>query len=348
MQKMRRAAIMGAVLCASGAQANWAERLRVLEVVASTRSGGGAAAATTRDAAGDVSPQLCFDGATAMARICMPRLPSGNAVTGDTASWVMDRSTIGGGVKTQGRATPFRGSTLYDAPHLVSPWVLAGLTQGTDYVLACAAGHEAQAHAEMGGAGEGCRPSGDTYVGCSCGLQSKGRKRKRGDNTESYFPPSLRVLLTATGVAKLANRHYGGMAVGVAFGAIVGLRRGDGEEQVGGRLALGATPEAPVRQAWASVDEAVAATSAHASDSLKGLLLDSVASLQQYAPRVEERTRLEAKVRLSEAELQKAKRSLEAARQEIDTLRASLGTVAAGDAVSTKDLRPSLPALLFC
>jgi hypothetical protein len=33
----------------------------------------------------------------------------------------------------------------------------------------------------MGGAGEGCRPSGDTYVGCSCGLQSKGRKRKRGD-----------------------------------------------------------------------------------------------------------------------------------------------------------------------
>ena len=58
MQKMRRAAIMGAVLCASGAQANWAERLWVLEVVASTRSGGGAATATTCDAAGDVSPQL--------------------------------------------------------------------------------------------------------------------------------------------------------------------------------------------------------------------------------------------------------------------------------------------------
>jgi hypothetical protein len=143
--------------------------LRVLEAVAST--GGGVRG--TRAVGGDVSARLCFDGDTALSKICMPRLPAGNAVCGDRACWVIDSSLLEAKAQLVGRRPglrgvppPFRCQTSTRAPHLPDAWALLPLVLGTDYVLACATGHGSGEHRGPAGAGGECHAMGGGYHGC--------------------------------------------------------------------------------------------------------------------------------------------------------------------------------------
>jgi hypothetical protein len=153
--------------------------LRVMEAVASTGSG------VTRTTAGDVAEKLCFDvvageAATALAKVCMPRLPVGGAVCGDRACWVVDRSTISEAALV-GQRRGLRGvppplqcaAQGARSPHVPEAFALAGLREGVDYVLACAYGHAAGDHRDVTPAGDDCGVVGDAYdmQACACRLQ---------------------------------------------------------------------------------------------------------------------------------------------------------------------------------
>ena len=123
---------------------------------------------------------------------------------GDRPCWVLDRSLIGTGLKN-----PIVSAVDHNNPHLAVWSTLQALEWGVDYVFACAAGdqHLQLTDPRTNACGSRAATALPTKRECGCSQQFASNA------------PSLRVVLTATGLLKLLRLEYGGLNVPVAYAA---------------------------------------------------------------------------------------------------------------------------------
>ena len=117
---------------------------------------------------------------------------------------MLDRSLIGTGLQN-----PIVSAVDHHNPHLVVWSTLQALEWGSDYVWACAAGdqHLQLTDPRTNACGSRAAAAPPTKRECGC------RQQFASD------APSLRVVLTATGLLKLLRPEYGGLNVPAAYAA---------------------------------------------------------------------------------------------------------------------------------
>jgi hypothetical protein len=123
---------------------------------------------------------------------------------GDRPCWVLDRSLIGTGL-----TNPIVSAVDHHNPHLAVWNTLQALEWGIDYVFACAAGdqHLQLTDPRTNACGSRAATALPTKRECGCSQQFASNA------------PSLRVVLTATGLLKLLRPEYGGLNVPAAYAA---------------------------------------------------------------------------------------------------------------------------------